>query len=908
MRLRRSLATCLLLAAVAACTSSSDEPDDAQPDQQGGEDGPALGGERVTDGTGAAIEVQPSLETPGTIVVAVEAPSGATEMQLSVDPTYGDDPWQPVQPQLELPSPDAGYVQVFARFRAGDADPSASLVAGLVLDAGWASATTTNPAHRSPTLVGMAAPTTLMVRVEAGRVVRSGHEDYDFAAPVAGDQISTGDGGLSVVTRDGELYGTQVATGVNAIYRPDELVGGGLDGAVFDDAGGFRISSEDDDAYGSGKEPEGVLRVTRPYGSAVVGPDEELNGAAHDVYLRLPSAPTPGATYTIAFPDDVVAPATFTFDPLSSRSPAVHANQLGFKPGDSLKVAYVSAWAGEAVEQPADLPFRVVDVADDSVVLEGTATERTTGPDGERGTGDLTGTSVLELDFSELDEPGDYRVCADGLGCSYEFSLSDTSTWRRAAVAVARSVYHQRSGVALEEPYTSVVRPRGFHPDDGIVVHQSTASEAEVATAFENGQDGFAQLTDQGTDEAVDGAWGGHFDAGDWDRRIYHLSYLRSALDLVEMYPDTWADLDLGIPESGDAIPDIIDEGLWDLDFYVRLQSADGGVRGGVESSEHPQGAETSWTQTQEVFAYAPDARSSYMFAGVAAETARVLEAYDAARAAGYRDAAVAAITFAEANPTAGIPEGMKLDEVRAAAGAAVYRLTGDETWHEVFLDASAFADGPVDLLACEALYQCDAGWIYANTEQPGVDATVKENVLESFRANAEAVLASQDSTLFGWSMEHPEYPLVWGLGPSVPKTMGLLRAYALTDDAALCQAAQRAVTFSLGANPLDTVFLTGIGEQNVRNPLVIDSIRGGLPIWPGTPVFGLHRLNGTADESWVAEFKLRPSGATPDPESVPFTQSYWDVEGLPMMSEYTIHQTHAFALFAYGSLAGLDC
>jgi hypothetical protein len=57
-----------------------------------------------------------------------------------------------------------------------------------------------------------------------------------------------------------------------------------------------------------------------------------------------------------------------------------------------------------------------------------------------------------------------------------------------------------------------------------------------------------------------------------------------------------------------------------------------------------------------------------------------------------------------------------------------------------------------------------------------------------------------------------------------------------------------------------------------------------------------------------VAEFKLRPFGATPDPEAVPYTQSYWDVEGLPMMSEYTIHQSQAFGLFAYGSLAGLDC
>jgi hypothetical protein len=103
-------------------------------------------------------------------------------------------------------------------------------------------------------------------------------------------------------------------------------------------------------------------------------------------------------------------------------------------------------------------------------------------------------------------------------------------------------------------------------------------------------------------------------------------------------------------------------------------------------------------------------------------------------------------------------------------------------------------------------------------------------------------------------------------------------------------------------------VFLTGVGQQNVRYPLIVDNFNGAVPVWPGTPVYGLHRLNEVGNESWVAEYQLRPGGANPDPESVPFLQSYWDVSSVPMMNEFTVHQSHAAALYTFGSLAGLDC
>lgn len=902
MRARRVLAPLVIAAIVAACSGGNDS---FAPDGAGytpGADAGLPGGGRVTSTSGAAIEARYALDRPQVVTVLVEAPDGADEMQVSTDATFGDADWQAVEAEVDLPVRDTGYVQVFTRFRGADDDePSDALVAGVYVDPSWAAATHASAdAPHAASLVGLAAPDVLAVRVESGRIVRGGHEAYSFEASPPGDEVAPGDEGVLTVWRDGQLYGTQVAPGLDLLKRPDVVLGFPLDVERLREAGNYSITGP------SGSiDAEVVNIVTRPTGTATTA-SGDVRPATHDVYVHLESTVEPG-TYEIAFPDGVVAPTTFTFDPRSSHSFAVHVNQVGYRPSDVLKVAYVSAWDGSAIEIPEQLTFSVVSMEDDSVVFEGTSTPRVTGSDGELGRGDLTGTTVQELDFSALDEPGTYRVCVETLGCSYEFSVSESSTWRRAAVAVARAMYHQRSGTELGEPYTSVTRPRGFHPDEGVQVRQASASAMEIDAANESDDGGFGTLVESGTDTIVPEAWGGHFDAGDWDRRIQHLSYLRTALDLVEHHPDPWATLDLGIPESGDEIPDVIDEGLWDLDMFRRLQTPDGGIRGGIESDEHPLPRQTSWTQTQQVFVFAPDTESSYIYAGVAAETARVLDAYDSARADEYAESALAAMEWAEAHPVRG-PDAEDVEQVRAMAAAALFRLTGDPQWQDVFIDASPFADGPVDVLGCEAHKLCDAAWIYANTDDDAVDADVKANVIESFRRNAEVLADAQDSTLFGWTMEHPSIPLVWGLGPSVPKTIGLLRGYALTGDTRYCRAALRSATFSLGANPLDTVFLTGIGTRNVRHPLIVDNINGAVPVWPGTPVYGLHKLNEVADESWVAQFQLRPAGTTPDPESVPYLQSWWDLSTVPMMNEFTVHQSHAAALYAYGSLAGLDC
>ena len=121
------------------------------------------------------------------------------------------------------------------------------------------------------------------------------------------------------------------------------------------------------------------------------------------------------------------------------------------------------------------------------------------------------------------------------------------------------------------------------------------------------------------TDELVTGAWGGYMDAGDWDRRIQHLISSLYLLDLAEQFPSYFRKLSLNIPESGTDVADIVDEAMFNLDCYRRMQTADGGIRGGIESAEHPNMGEASWQESLTIMAYEPGSWSSYYYAGVAA-------------------------------------------------------------------------------------------------------------------------------------------------------------------------------------------------------------------------------------------------------------------------------------------------
>ncbi len=754
------------------------------------------------------------------------------------------------------------------------------------------------------------APDVLALTIRARRIIPGSFVRYE---PRPGDELRPrqGKGSARELHRDGRMVGLVVGEEPEWLNTPRSITGVPLQAAYADEPDTFVVSSPDDPAYAGGLPPLAVHRKSKATDEApqLDFPQE------HHVYLELPHPLVEGKSYQVRadrlnLDRTVIA---YRHEPSQVRSEAVHATQVGFRPDDPSKVAFLSLWMGtggacDAYEEGA--PFRLIDESTGEAVFSGAARLRKPASQpspGYQAKGrNFNLADVYELDFSAFDAPGRYRVCVEGIGCSYPFPIAENA-WEDAFKVAARGFYHQRSGIALEEPYTDWTRPRGFHPDDGKVVYDTTFRRIESG-----GQgDTFRQLVAHRTDEVVPDAWGGYFDAGDWDRRVGHLRATRAKLELLELFPDYFARLDLNIPESGDQVPDLMDEALWNIDCYRRMQTPEGGIRGGIESESHPAPGETSWTDTLPLMAFAPDHESSWLYGGVAARAAHWFETHGmAGRAAPYRQSAVGAMEWAEREFRRRHPDGelsWRAKDGRNLAALELYRLTGERRWHELFLSTCGFAEEPA-IFHWGHHVQRDAAFIYARLAGELAEPRIKANARAALIADAEEELAFGRQTGFGWVLSNAGQPI--GLGSlSAPQPERLLRAHALTGERRYLAGAVLAGQYSAGANPLNMALTSGVGIRTVENLLVVDARRTGRKAPPGITPYGTMDLEFWPPPDWVTRWKLIPyRNVTPPIEEWPVAEAYWDIYSWPLMCEYTVHQSMPPTTYAWGYLAARQC
>jgi len=222
---------------------------------------------------------------------------------------------------------------------------------------------------------------------------------------------------------------------------------------------------------------------------------------------------------------------------------AILVNQAGYLP-DATKVALLRA--------DAEI-FELIDVSTGRNVYGAEP--------GEPMYWELSGDTVRTADFSAFSEPGTYRICLAGTDvCSAPFHIGD-DVYNDLVRGAMRSYYLNRSGIEITgELGGKWARPAG-HPDTAVIIHASAASAGRPA----------------GTVISSPGGW---YDAGDYNKYIVNSSITNYTLLLFyQMFPDYCRGLELNIPESGNNIPDLVDELLWNLRWYLTMQDpSDGGV------------------------------------------------------------------------------------------------------------------------------------------------------------------------------------------------------------------------------------------------------------------------------------------------------------------------------------------
>jgi len=190
-------------------------------------------------------------------------------------------------------------------------------------------------------------------------------------------------------------------------------------------------------------------------------------------------------------------------------------------------------------------------------------------------TAENSGDRVWHLDFSVVTRPGSYMVVdTDQQLRSPTFRIAD-DIYRPVLVQAVRSFYYQRAGFAKQEPYAD-------------------ARWADGASHLGAGQDPEARLfNDTGNAATQRDLRGGWFDAGDYNKYTnWHATYLTTLLHSYREKPGVWTD-DFNIPESGNGIPDLLDEVKWGMDWLVRMQEDNGSVLSvmGLDHASPPSAA-----------------------------------------------------------------------------------------------------------------------------------------------------------------------------------------------------------------------------------------------------------------------------------------------------------------------------
>lgn len=775
-------------------------------------------------------------------------------------------------------------------------------------------------AQSSPTLVhiGPVSPNIVEIVIRAGRVMTGTQKPY---VKQDGDEIREGRD-HAYLYRQGKKLGVLIGEDQDILCPFDMISGSPLKTPLLDDPHGYWIRSSDDARYRRPQHPTAVHRKQRPTDIARTDDWKFQAPIAYHLFVVFPSALQSEASYTLTLREIPITPITLHYKPQHLRSEAVHVSHLGFHPGDPAKLAFLSCWMGHAggLVFPEHTQFHILDDETHAQVYSGFIqfTKPPSLKDEDAYKRNFNLTPVYELDFSTLRKPGKYRIYVEGVGCSFPWRIHE-DVWKQAFRTGLHGFYHQRSGIPLEPPHTSFQRPRSFHPDDGVRVYASTTRLMDTRNGLsDTDPDNFRNLVAGRTQTLVENAWGGYMDAGDWDRRIQHLIASIYLLDLAEYLPAFIRQVNTNIPESGNALPDVVDEALFNLDAYRRMQTPEGGIRGGIESAEHPRLGEASWQESLTIMAYAPGSWSSFYYAGVAAKAAHVLKSFgQASLAQTYEDSALRAMTWAERDyaqrgqrvksyRSRGIDiermdDHIDVRDKRNYAAAELYRLTGAVKWHQVFLQTTKLNQANAQLYVWKSHEQREAAWTYLNTESSRVDRALQQSCKQALLREAEDRLRTQSRTGFRWTKNDWAPPTAT---LSASDTVSLVRAHILTQASEYLRALVLACQTGLGANPLNLCYTTGLGRRWPKHPLHLDSRLTGQAPPAGLTVFG--PVDPTPENDLFLKTVIHPF-CHPEPKHWPVMEAYWDVFWYPMMCEFTIHHPMSYNTHAWGYLAGLS-
>ncbi|MGN0606994.1 MAG: glycoside hydrolase family 9 protein [Oscillospiraceae bacterium] len=451
--------------------------------------------------------------------------------------------------------------------------------------------------------------------------------------------------------------------------------------------------------------------------------------------------------------------------------PSIVTNQVGYKPS-----AEKTAVFRDVTDEKT---FSVINSATNEVVYTGELY------------GETNNTTAGETDwfgdFSEVTEAGKYFIKCGNLDDSYEFTIGE-DVYNQLTDDSVRMLYLQRCGTEIEDDTFGHI---ACHNTDAVIY---------------------------GTNEKIDVSGGWH-DAGDYGR--YVVPAAKAVADLLYAYdiaPDLYSD-SIGIPESGNGIPDILDETRYELEWMLKMQSASGGVYHKVTCESFP-GYIMPELEKDELIVTPVTTTATADFCGAMAMAYEYYYDVDKQFAETCLSAAEKAWKFLEENPnfiyknpeditTGDYGDKSDLDE-RYWAAAQMYRATGDSKY-KTALESMTVSTG--------------LDWALVGDYGNMAILTMKDIDKSSDIYNkAKTAIVNQADTFVTKTVNSP-YDVAltkfnWGSNMTVANAgMILGMAYDITGEDKYINAAVSQLNYLLGKNPLGECFVTGYGTVSPQNP-----------------------------------------------------------------------------------------
>jgi len=499
-------------------------------------------------------------------------------------------------------------------------------------------------------------------------------------------------------------------------------------------------------------------------------------------------------------------------------SPFIHIDQFGYS-SSAEKVAVLSnpqtGYNSNLTYSPGS-SIQVIDAFTQAVVFQASPTMWGAGAQDT-----LSGDQGWWFDFTSVQTDGTYYIFDPANNEKSGMFSINTNPYQDVLKASFKMFYYNRSNMSKELPFAE----------------SSWADGTNFLNPLQDANCRFyLEPNNLNKEKDLSGGW---FDAGDYNKYVNYLPnticpLLSAYEENTALFTDDW-----NIPESGNGIPDILDEIKYELDWVFKMTNVDGSVH--IKQGSTSFGANNSHPPSANV-----DPRyygntctsSSLSVAAIFSHSAKVFAAEgETAYAQTLEDRAILCFNYAKAYIDSNTLEtdcddvtikasdsDKSIDEqMEWAIRASVYlfELTGDVLYRDFFDQYYDTTEPIVSFYFSPYLVDLHTA-LFLYTTLPNADATVRADILSKAQTFLSDNIAYSNPSFFKFTDNElyrtnvPSSMYHWGSNSPIANVSNLCMLFKqynidANSNAILQRKANETVHYFHGLNPNGLVYLTNM-------------------------------------------------------------------------------------------------